>query len=131
MVANYAQKFNEQYCIQINNSLEPQCRKEGQKFLELCLLVLIISILSLTPVLLYGPMKTQIFARLELELTSFFFCSLENETYGDKVICSQSLYQILTELRSMEVLLRRRRLANTFYSIIDMGHLGFIFSSQR
>lgn len=41
---------------------------------------------------------------------------------------STNMYQFLTELRSIEVLLRNRRQANTYYHIINMSHLGFVVS---
>lgn len=41
---------------------------------------------------------------------------------------STNKYQFLTELRSIEALLRNTRQANTYYHIINMSHLGFIVS---
>lgn len=98
--------------------------KEGQKFLELCLLVLITASLRLA-LLLCSPMTTQVFAKQGIKTESFIF-----EAYDDKATCPQS-FQILTVLRSTEFLLRRRRPAKTFYSIIKMGHLGFMFSFSQ
>lgn len=68
---------------------------------------------SLTPApLCEGSMKTHIPAKHRFK-TDIFILLIGNEIYGDKVTCPQSLYQILTELRSMEVLLGRR-VANMF-----------------
>ena len=41
---------------------------------------------------------------------------------------SMNMYQFLTELRSIEVLLRNRRQANTYYHIINTSHLDFLVS---
>lgn len=38
---------------------------------------------------------------------------------------SMNMYQFLTELRSIEDMLRNRRQANTYYRIINTSHLGF------
>ena len=68
---------------------------------------------SLMPApLRWGPVKTHVSAihRIKADICILL---IGNEIYGDKVTCPQSLCQILTELRSMEVLVRRG-VANMF-----------------